>query len=246
MIIPERQRHHYSEKIAYLPSYQPNESKRAISAKAFDRRDFGLPQAGFVFCCFNNHYKITPGIFDVWMRILKQVAGSVLWLSGGHDIAAGNLRREASLRGIAGERLIFAKPVPLMDEHLARHRLADLFLDTLPFNAHTTASDSLWAGLPVLTCTAEAFASRVAASLLTAIDLPELITSAQAEYEALAITLATNPERLMQIGKKLQANRLTMPLFDARLFTKHIEDAYAQMYERYQADLPPDHIYVAP
>ena len=243
-IIPEQLRRHYSEKIAYLPSYQPNDSKRAISAKAFNRQEFGLPHTGFVFCSFNNHYKITPGVFDVWMRVLKQVAGSVLWLSAGHDSAADNLRKEASLRGIAAERLIFAKPMPLLEEHLARHRLADLFLDTLPFNAHTTASDALWAGLPVLTCTAEAFASRVAASLLTAIDLPELITSTQAEYEALAIALATDPVRLKQIREKLERNRLSTPLFDARLFTRHIEDAYAQMYERHQADLPPDHIYV--
>jgi predicted O-linked N-acetylglucosamine transferase (SPINDLY family) len=244
MIIPESHRRHYSEKIAYLPSYQPNDSRRAISAKELKRQDFGLPQTGFVFCCFNNHYKITPGVFDVWMRILKRVDGSVMWLSGGHGSAADNLRNEASLRGIAADRLIFAEPMPMLEEHLARHRLADLFLDTLPFNAHTTASDALWAGLPVLTCTAEAFASRVAASLLTAIDLPELITSTQAGYEALAITLAANPERLAQIRKKLEANRLTMPLFDARQFTKNIEDAYAQMYERHQADLPPGHIYV--
>lgn len=245
-IIPESHRRHYSEKIAYLPSYQPNDSRRAISAKVFHRQEFGLPQTGFVFCCFNNHYKITPGVFDVWMRILKQVAGSVLWLTGGHDIAAGNLRKETSLRGIAAERLIFAKPMPLLEEHLARHRLADLFLDTLPFNAHTTASDALWAGLPLLTCTAEAFASRIAASLLHAVDLPELVTSTQAEYEALAIALATDPGRLRQIREKLERNRLTTPLFDAKSFTRHIEDAYVQMYERYQADLTPDHIYVAP
>ena len=244
-IIPEWRRRHYSEKIAYLPSYQPNDSKRAIAEKAFNRQEFGLPHTGFVFCCFNNHYKITPGVFDVWMRILRQVDASVLWLSEGHDSAMRNLKKEAALRGIAAERLIFAKRMPLPEEHLARHRLADLFIDTLPYNAHTTASDALWAGLPVLTCTADTFASRVAASLLNAINLPELVTSTQTEYEALAVALATHPERLRQIRQELGRNRLTTPLFDTRLFTKHLEDAYTQMYERHQADLPPDHIHAA-
>ena len=158
-------------------------------------------------------------------------------------MAAENLRREAQQRGINQERLVFAKRMPL-PEHLARHRAADLFIDTLPYNAHTTASDALWAGLPVLTSTGEAFASRVAASLLTAIDLPELITSTQEDYEKLAVELATNPERLEAIKKKLERNRLTTPLFDTKLFTKHIEDAYTQMLERYHAGLAPVHIHV--
>jgi predicted O-linked N-acetylglucosamine transferase (SPINDLY family) len=154
------------------------------------------------------------------------------------------LRKEALARGVNPERLIFAKRLPLLGEHLARHRSADLFLDTLPYNAHTTASDALWAGLPVLTFLGETFASRVAASLLNAIHLPELITTTPEAYEALAIELATNADRLAEVKQKLAKNRLTTPLFDTELFTKHIEAAYTAMYERYHADLPPSHIYV--
>jgi predicted O-linked N-acetylglucosamine transferase (SPINDLY family) len=168
----------------------------------------------------------------------------VLWLFEDNSTAARNLRKEAEARGVSAERLVFAKRLPLLAEHLARYCAADLFVDTLPYNAHVTASDALWAGLPVLTCTGEAFASRVAASLLYAIGLPELVTTTQEQYEALAVELATNPERLGQIKQKLERNRLTQPLFDTRLFARHIENAYAQMYERYQADLPPDHIHV--
>ena len=244
-LIPGASQQHYSEKIAYLPnSYQVNDRKRQIAGKRFSREESGLPQTGFVFCCFNNNYKITSGTFDGWMRILKQVDGSVLWLLEDHPTAANNLRKEAEARGVSADRLIFARRMPL-PEHLARHRAADLFIDTLPCNAHTTASDALWAGLPVLTCIGEAFASRVAASLLNAIALPELITSTQEEYEQLAIALATDPGRLAGIRQKLEANRLTTPLFDTDLFTKHIEAAYTQMYERHQADLPPEHIHVA-
>ncbi len=178
------------------------------------------------------------------MRILKQVDGSVLWLVEDNPTAADNFRKEAGHSGVSAERLIFAKRMPLA-EHLARHRVADLFLDTFPYNAHTTASDALWAGLPVLTCMGEAFASRVAASLLNAIDLPELVTTTQEQYEALAVELATNPERLGQIKQKLEKHRLTTPLFDTALYTKHLEIAYTQMYERYQAGLLPRHIHVA-
>jgi predicted O-linked N-acetylglucosamine transferase (SPINDLY family) len=177
------------------------------------------------------------------MRILKKVDASVLWLLEDNPTAAENLRKEARHRGVNPERLVFAKRMPLA-EHLARHRAADLFIDTLPCNAHTTASDALWAGLPVLTCTGEAFASRVAASLLSAIDLPELITTAQEDYEALAVQLANHPGQLGAIRQKLERNRLSTALFDTRLFTRHIEDAYTQMYERYQGDLAPEHIYV--
>lgn len=244
MLIPNACQRHYAEKIVYLPnSYQVNDRKRQIADKRFSREELGLPKTSFVFCCFNNSYKITPRIFDGWMRILKQVDGSVLWLLEDNPTASANLRKESEARGLSVERLIFAKRMPL-PEHLARHRAADLFLDTLPYNAHTTASDALWAGLPVLTRVGEAFAGRVAASLLNAIDIPELITTTQDQYEALAVELAANPKRLKKIGEKLARNRLTKPLFDTELFTKHIEDAYVQMYERYQADLPPDHIYV--
>ena len=241
-LIPESSRHGYTEKIAYLPdSYQVNDSKRFIADKVFTRKECGLPERGFVFCCFNNNYKITPATYDGWMRILREVPDSLLWLLEDNVTAADNLRKEAIQRGVDAARLIFAKRM-LLAEHLARHRSADLFLDTFPCNAHTTASDALWAGLPLLTLTGESFASRVAASLLNALQLPELITSTQKEYEALAIELVANPEKLGQIRQKLEQNRLTTPLFDTQRFTAHLEEAYRVMYERYQADLPPDHI----
>jgi predicted O-linked N-acetylglucosamine transferase (SPINDLY family) len=243
-LIPQSSQQHYSEKIAYLPnSYQVNDRKRAIADKAFTRRELGLPDAGFVFCCFNDSYKITPHTFNGWMRILKRVPESVLWLLEGNRAAGDHFRKLAEQSGVSAQRLIFATRLPLA-EHLARHRTADLFLDTFPCNAHTTGSDALWAGLPLLTCMGEAFASRVAASLLNAIDLPELITTTQEQYEALAVELATDAERLGQIRRKLQSNRLNAPLFDSELFARHIENAYSQMYERYQADLPPEHIHV--
>ena len=204
-----------------------------------------MPETGFVFCCFNNNYKITPNTFDGWMRILEAVEGSVLWLLEDNPYAPPNLRKEAERRGIDPNRLVFAKWSPL-PEHLARQRQADLFIDTLPYNAHTTTSDALWAGLPVLTLMGESFASRVAASLLKAIDLPELITTSQAAYEALAIELATHPQKLAAIKEKLAQNRLTTPLFDTPRFTKHIEAAYTQVMERYWADLPPESISIAP
>ena len=242
-LIPEGTEAHYAEKIIYLPSFQPNDRKRKISDKAFTRAELGLPESGFVFCCFNNNYKITASTFAGWVRILKQVAGSVLWLYASNSTAINNLRQEAVRRGVEAQRLVFAKQLP-PSEYLARYRCADLFLDTLPFNAGTTASDALWAGLPVLTCSGEAFASRMAASLLTAIEIPELITTRPEEYEALAVELATNPQRLKAIRQKLERNRPTTPLFDSKLFTRHLEEACAQMYERCHADLSPDHIYV--
>ena len=216
-VIPDEFRKFYSEKIVVLPNtYQVNDRKRVISDKAFNRSDVGLPSQGFVFCCFNNNYKIMPRVFDCWMRILKQVEGSVLWLLEDNASAASNLKKEAMARGVSSERLVFAKRIPL-PEHLARHKLADLFLDTLPYNAHTTASDALWAGLPVLTCIGETFAGRVAASLLNAIRLPELITTTPEAYEQMAIDLATHPEKLAAIKHKLAENRLTTPLFDTKL-----------------------------
>ena len=241
-LVPEESQQHYSEKIVYLPgSYQVNDRQRRISERVFTKAEVGLPEQGFVFCCFNNNYKITPVMLDSWVRILNAVPGSVLWLFEDNATAAINLRNEAEQRGLDTNRLIFAKRMEL-SEHLARHRLADLFLDTLPCNAHTTASDALWAGLPVLTQAGESFAARVAASLLNAIGLPELITETQAEYESLAIELGNNPDRLLNIKAKLQQNRLTAPLFDTELYTRNLEAAYSAMYERYQADLPPDHI----
>jgi tetratricopeptide (TPR) repeat protein len=241
-LIPEASVQHYSEKIVYLPnSYQVNDRHRVIASTHFTKQEFGLPQDVFVFCCFNNNYKITPDIFDSWVRILKAVDSSVLWLLQDNSTAAINLQKEAAIRGLDPARLVFAKRTA-SPEHLARHKFADLFLDTLPYNAHTTASDALWTGLPVLTCMGESFASRVAASLLKAIGLPELVTETLDDYEALAISLATTPAKLKGIKEKLGRNRLTTPLFDTALFAIHIEEAYSQMYERYQDNLPPDHI----
>jgi protein O-GlcNAc transferase len=243
-LIPPQSQQHYSEKIIYLPnSYQVNDRHRVIAPTQFTKQELGLPGDAFVFCCFNNNFKITPDIFDSWVRILKAVDSSVLWLLQDNPTAAMNLQKEAASRGLDPARLVFAKRMDL-PEHLARHKAADLFLDTTPCNAHTTASDALWAGLPLLTCMGESFASRVAASLLNAIGLPELVTETQADYEALAIDLAKTPDKLKNIQDKLVRNRLTTPLFDTKLFTKHIETAYIQIYERYQADLSPEHIEV--
>jgi predicted O-linked N-acetylglucosamine transferase (SPINDLY family) len=244
VLIPETQREFYSEKVVVLPnSYQVNDRARPVSDRSFTRRECGLPDTGFVFCCFNGAYKITPSIFDSWMRILKQVEGSVLWLLGDSANVMSNLREEAAARGVTGERLVFASRMSL-PEHLARHRLADLFLDTLPYNAHTTASDALWAGLPVLTCAGETFASRVAASLLCATGLPELITTTPEVYEQMAVELAVRPGHVADIKRKLSENRLSTPLFDTARFTRHIEAAYAAMHDRHQAGLAPDHINV--
>jgi predicted O-linked N-acetylglucosamine transferase (SPINDLY family) len=222
-------------------SYQVNDRKRLISEREFTRQELGLPESSFVFCCFNNNFKILPATFEGWMRILRAVEGSVLWLLQDNSWALKNLKKEAEKQGVAPDRLVFAERLPL-PEHLARHRQADLFLDTFPCNAHTTTSDALWVGLPVLTLMGESFGSRVAASLLNAVGLPELITSTQEEYEALAIELALNPLKLADAKLKLANNRLTAPLFDTPLFAKSLEAAYIKMYEQYQADLEPEHI----
>ena len=244
IVIPPASREHYVEKIAYMPhSYQANDAKRIISDRQFSRSELGLPEQGFVFCCFNNNYKITPQIYDIWMRVLKAVEGSVLWLIEDNPLAAHNLKAEAEKRGVLPERVIFASRLPL-PEHLARHRNADLFLDTLPYNAHTTASDALWAGLPVLTCVGKTFPGRVSSSLLTALEVPELITHSVEEYERLAIELANNPGRLQDIKNKLLANRLEKPLFNTQMFTKNLEILYNKMYGRYLENLEPNHLSV--
>lgn len=241
-LIPQESQSYYSEKVAYLHnSYQVNDRKRFISDRQFTRQELGLPEDEFVFCCFNNNFKILPATFDGWMRILKTVDRSVLWLFQENTWAIENLKKEAEKQGIAANRLLFAERLPL-PEHLARHRQADLFLDTFPYNAHTTTSDALWAGLPVLTMMGESFASRVAGSLLNAIGLSELTTTSQAEYESLAIELANNTQKLASIKQSLGNNRLAAPLFDTPLFTKNLEAAYIKMYERYQSGLKPEHI----
>ncbi|MDA8839738.1 tetratricopeptide repeat protein [bacterium] len=245
VIIPEDLTSAYSEKIIYLPnSYQPNNNKRKISEKQFSKTELGLPQSGFIFCCFNASKKILPAEFDIWMKILKKVSGSVLWLYRSNKQAEANLKNEAIRRGVNSERLIFADRLP-HDEHLSRLKVAHLFLDTFNYNAHTTASDALWAGTPVVTKIGKTFSSRVASSLLTAINLPELITKNDEEYENLIIDLANNPQQLSKIKNKLVANRLTTPLFDTELYTKHIENGYQKAYERYFRALKPEHILVS-
>ena len=239
VVIPEENRIHYSEKVVYLPhSYQANDFKRLIAERPPSRAEAGLPENGFVFASLNATYKIGPEMFGIWMRLLRDVENSVLWLLEDNVSASLNLRREARNCGIAPERLVFAPLIPA-GRNLARQRLADLFLDTLPVNAHTTASDALWAGLPVLTCMGNTFAGRVAASLLYAVGLPELVTASLVEYEELARALAQDPERLAAIKAKLLRNRKTKPLFDTARFTRDLEAAYTGMWGRQQAGLPP-------
>ncbi|MGH6803082.1 MAG: tetratricopeptide repeat protein, partial [Methyloceanibacter sp.] len=243
---PREHQRYYMENLVYLTDcYQVNDSKRKNSEHTSMRAEAGLPEKGFVFCCFNNSYKITPQMFDIWMRLLNNVENAVLWVIERHDVTATNLRCEAQARGVDPNRLVFA-PHAKLEDHLARHRLADLFLDTLPYNAHTTASDALWAGLPVLTCAGTTFAGRVAGSLLRAVGLPELITSTLEEYEALALKLATGDNLMRQIREKLGRNRLTKPLFDTGRFRRHIEAAYTIMWEVHQRGEEPRSFAVKP
>lgn len=244
VVIPEDQQHYYSEKVIYLPHcYQVNDNTRQIAEQGQTRAEAGLPEEAFVFCCFNNTYKITPTEFDIWMRLLQSVEESVLWLFASTAGAERNLKEAAAKRGVDPSRLVFARSLPL-PQHLARHRLADLFLDTFNYNAHTTASDALWAGLPVLTKIGRGFAARVAASLLNTVDLAEMITTSEEGYAALALSLATQPNRLREVRRKLEAKRLASPLFDTALFARNLEAAYQQAYERYFEGLSPDSIVI--
>jgi len=232
IVLPFEQQPFCTEKIVHLPdSYQVNDATRQIVALAPTRQEAGLPEQGFVFCCFNNNYKITRPVFDVWMTLLAKVEGSVLWLLRDNAGAEANLRREAGARGIDPARLIFAAHASPQD-HLARHRLADLFLDTIPYNAHTTTSDALWAQLPVLTCRGNAFASRVAASLLAAAGLPELVTGTLEQYEALALRLARDASLLGGFRQRLADG--SSRLFDSDRFRRHIEAAYLAMWQRWR------------
>ncbi len=243
-VVPFQNQQFYSEKIVYLPdSFQANDRKRLIPAPAPPRSQLQLPDDAFVFCCFNNNYKFTPDVFDSWMRILTRVERSVLWLVADNGSVEKNLRKEAAARGVDPARLIYAPRMPYAD-HLARLSAADLFLDTAPYNAGTTASDALWVGLPVLTRAGETFASRMAASLLIAVGLPELVTETPEAYEAVATDLATHPEKFAAIRNRLGRNRVTEALFDTQRFTRHIEAAYIEMYRRHQAGMRPDHIHV--
>lgn len=237
IVTPAEHAGDYTEKLALMPhAYQPNDRQRPVAATPA-RVACGLPEQAFVFCGFNQTFKILPAVFDVWMRLLREVPGSVLWLLQGNLLAERNLRREAEVRGVDAGRLIFAPRLPLA-QHLARQHLADLLLDTLPYNAHTTASDALWAGVPVVTCMGETFAARVAASLLHAVGLPELVTHTLEDYAALAIDLALRPERMESIRAKLKSNRETAPLFDTQKFTRDIETLYERMWAAWLAGKP--------
>jgi protein O-GlcNAc transferase len=239
-VIPEDQRGCYAEQVVWLPdSYLASDNRRAISPHMPTRQECGLPDDAFVFCSFNNVYKIVPDVFRVWMRLLQATPRAVLWLSQMRPAAMANLQREAERCGVSRQRLIFAPRLALNADHLARQRQADLFLDTLPYNAHTTASDALWAGLPVVTCLGQTFAGRVAASLLKAIGLPELVSTSLVDYEALALKLAREPAMLAAIKEKLARNRDGYPLFDTPQFTRNLEAAYATMWRQYQRGEPP-------
>jgi predicted O-linked N-acetylglucosamine transferase (SPINDLY family) len=230
-VVPSDHQQFYAEKLVHLPySYQPNDTKREISERTPSREECGLPPKGFVFCCFNNTYKITAAMFDVWMRLLLAVPGSILWLFEANALATENLRSHAAACGVDPARVIFGPKLDLAT-HLARYRLADLFLDTLPYNAHTTGSDALWLGLPILTCTGATYAGRVGGSLLRAAGLPELITSSLDSYAGLALQLACAPDRLVNLRRRLSSNRSSLPLFDMRRYTRDLETAFSEMWE---------------
>jgi predicted O-linked N-acetylglucosamine transferase (SPINDLY family) len=233
-VIPPEEQVHYSERVVYLPDcFQANDSQRAIGGRTFERIEVGLPPDAFVFCCFNNTYKINPGMFDIWMRLLRRAPDSVLWLLGSREAVRENLRREAAAREVDPARLVFTPRQPYLD-YLGMLPLADLYLDTLPFNAGTTASDALWAGVPLLTCAGNAFAARMAGSLLRAIRLPELITHSLEEYERQALNLALDRAGLARLRQRLRGNRTTTPLFDTDLFRRGLESAYETMWLRHE------------
>jgi predicted O-linked N-acetylglucosamine transferase (SPINDLY family) len=246
-VVPTGHEPFYAEKILRLPnSFLPYDPSREISSKTYTRDELGLPSTGFVFCCFNNAYKITPEVFDSWMRILVRVPNSVLWLSQNNETVVENLRRETLRRGVDPRRIIFAEHMSSPADHLARHRAADLFLDTRPYNAHSTAIDALWAGLPVLTFPGAGFAGRVAASLLMAVQLSELIAMDAGSYEDMAVQIAEDPRFCAAIKEKLVRNRLESPLFNMPRFVRHLETGYTRMLDRFHAGLPPEHIHVPP
>jgi predicted O-linked N-acetylglucosamine transferase (SPINDLY family) len=242
-VVPRALQGEYAEKIVYLPgSFMPFDSSYAIAEKTFTRGELSLPAAGFVFCCFNNGFKLTPNVFDRWMRILTRTENSVLWLAQTNPAAAGNLRREASRRGVDERRLIFADRMESLPEHLARLRAADLFLDTFPYNAHSTSLDALWAGLPVLTYAGESFPSRVTASLLRATGVPGLIAGSLSEYEEMAVDLAADAARLGQMRWMLAQNRSAAPLFDTARYARDLEVAYEIVYDRHHSGARLGHV----
>jgi protein O-GlcNAc transferase len=244
IVTPESHLPYYIEQTVYMPHcYQINDHSQAISEKPYHRQDFDLPEDRFVFASFNQAHKIEPVMFDVWMNILREVPESVLWLFRRHDTVANNLRQEAENRGISSDRLIFADKLS-KDEHLARHRLADLFLDTRIYTGHTSTSDALWAGVPLITLQGDHFASRVSASILTAMGLPELITSSLGEYQNLAVQLARQREQLHEIRQRLISNRNTAPLFDTPRFVVNLENAFKQMWKIFRNGEAPRHLEV--
>jgi protein O-GlcNAc transferase len=245
-VMPAQARPDGSECVVYMPdTFQVNDSRRLVAGPAPSRAAVGLPDGAFVFCSFNGNAKVTPEMFDIWMRLLREVGGSVLWMLANDAVTEHNLRREAQNRGIAPDRLVFARQTGYAD-YLARYLLADLFVDTLPFNGGTTVSDALWAGVPVVTCSGEAFAARMGGSLLHAIGLPDLIATSLEAYEGLARRLATDPQLLAQTKAKLAVNRATHPLFDTDRFRRHIEAAYTVMYQRHRRGEAPESFAVAP
>lgn len=242
ILIPNGSQEFYAEKIAYLPdSYQPNDRQRPRLARRMSRPEAGLPKKGFVFCCFNNNFKITPKRFDLWAAILRQAEGSYLWLLEDNPLASSNLRNEIQKRGIDPDRLVFAPRVS-SEDHLARISAADLFLDTAPYNAHTTTSDALWVGLPVLSMMGKSFASRVAVSLIFAAGLPELVADTDEAYIQLAVELAMISDKLESLRSRLQMNYEKVPLFDSVKFTQNLENLYIQMCKKSQSSLPPSEI----
>ncbi len=240
VVIPGDQEQFFSERIVRMPhSFMPNDDRQPIAGESPRRRDLGLPEGGFVFCAFNNAYKLNPGMFEIWMRLLREAPDSVLWLRGEGAVRA-NLTREARARGVDAERLIFAPRMQAMDAHLARYRQADLFLDTLPYGGHATARDALWAGLPVLTCAGNSFAGRVAASLLAGLDMPELVTANLEDYALRALQFANSPALLAEIRAKLADRKSVCTVFDTDLYRQHLETAYRLMWERQQRGAAPD------
>jgi predicted O-linked N-acetylglucosamine transferase (SPINDLY family) len=246
VVIPDEERAFYSERVLYLPdTYYPTDDQREIAGEVSSRRDWGLPEQGFVFCCFNANHKISPREFDIWMRCLSAVEGSVLWLLDSNRLSKDNLRSEAQARGIDADRIVFAAKVPI-EQHLARHRHADLFIDTFHYNAHTTASDALWAGLPIVTRIGRQMCARVSASLLAGMDLPELITRSDAEYEAMILQLAGDPSRLAALRQKVASKRGGTATFDTRRYTRHLEAGLSRAHALCRSGELPRDIRVEP
>ena len=244
ILIPEKDKNFYTEKIIYMPdSYQANDNTKKISDKIFTHKELGLPKDSFIFCCFNSPHKITPEIFKTWLKIISKVKNSVLWLYVLNEQTIKNLKKELTKNFLSEDRIVFAKKMD-MELHLARLKFADLCLDTLPYNGHTTTSDALWAGVPVLTCIGKTFAGKVAASLLSASNMKELITNNLTEYESLAIDLALNSKKLSAIKDKINNNKKTSKLFNSELFTKNLEIAYKTVYQNYHLDLPNEDVYI--